>query len=65
MLGEEPASILYVGDSGIDMLTATRAGMFPLGVLWGFRPENELLEYGAKALVRHPDDIINMLNKST
>ncbi|MBV5303573.1 MAG: HAD family hydrolase [Chlorobium sp.] len=65
MLGEEPSSILYVGDSGIDMLTATRAGMFPLGVLWGFRPESELLEYGAKALVGHPDDIINMLNKST
>lgn len=65
MLGVEPSSILYVGDSGIDMLTATRAGMFPLGVLWGFRPESELLAYGAKALARHPDDIIDMLNKST
>jgi phosphoglycolate phosphatase len=59
MLGEEPSSILYVGDSGIDMLTATRAGMFPLGVLWGFRPESELLEFGAKALVQHPEDIIH------
>ncbi len=59
MLGEEPSSILYVGDSGIDMLTATRAGMYPLGVLWGFRPESELLEFGAKALVRHPEEIID------
>ncbi len=57
MLGEEPSSILYVGDSGIDMLTATRAGMFPLGVLWGFRPECELVEFGAKALVHHPEEI--------
>ncbi len=59
MLGEEPSSILYVGDSGIDMLTATRAGMFPLGVLWGFRPESELVESGAKALVQHPEEIID------
>lgn len=59
MLGEEPSSILYVGDSGIDMLTATRAGMFPLGVLWGFRPESELVEFGAKALVQNPEKIID------
>jgi len=64
LLGEAPSSILYVGDSGIDMQTAARAGMFPLGVLWGFRPESELLAYGAKALARHPEEIINMLNKS-
>ena len=65
MLGEDPSSILYIGDSGIDMLTATRAGMFPLGALWGFRPESELLEYGAKVLVRHPDEIVNMLKTLT
>ena len=59
MLEEEPSSILYVGDSGIDMLTATRAGMFPLGVLWGFRPESELVEFGAKALVQNPEEIID------
>ena len=59
MLGEEPSSILYVGDSGIDMLTAIRAGMYPLGVLWGFRPESELVEYGAKALIQHPAELID------
>ena len=61
MLGEEPSSILYVGDSGIDMLTATRAGMFPLGVLWGFRPESELVEFGAKGLVQNPEEIVEFL----
>ena len=61
MLGEEPSRILYVGDSGVDMLTASRAGMYPLGALWGFRPETELLEFGAKAVVEHPEDIIGLL----
>ncbi len=64
MLGVEPAEILYVGDSGVDMLTAIRAGMFPVGVLWGFRPESELLEYGAKKVVRKPEDIIALLTSS-
>ena len=36
-------------------------GMYPLGVLWGFRPKSELLEFGAKSLVRHPEEIINVL----
>jgi phosphoglycolate phosphatase len=63
MLGEVPSKILYVGDSGIDMLTATRAGMYPLGVLWGFRPESELLEFGAKGLVRRPEEIIGILKQ--
>jgi phosphoglycolate phosphatase len=58
MLETEPSEILYVGDSGIDMQTASRAGMYPLGVLWGFRPETELVENGAKSLVSHPEEII-------
>jgi phosphoglycolate phosphatase len=61
MLGEDPSAILYVGDSGIDMLTASRAGMYPLGVLWGFRPKSELLEFGAKSVVEHPDEIVELL----
>ena len=36
-LGLEPSEFLYLGDSGVDMLTALRAGMFPVGALWGFR----------------------------
>lgn len=58
LLEEKPSGILYVGDSGIDMLTASRAGMYPLGVLWGFRPESELLAHGAKSLVKHPEEIL-------
>ena len=61
MLGEEPPGILYVGDSGVDMLTASRAGMYAVGVLWGFRPESELLEFGAKSVVGHPEEIIGLL----
>lgn len=62
-LGAEPSEVLYVGDSGIDMQTATRAGFYPLGVLWGFRPESELLAFGARSLAAHPAEIIALLDK--
>jgi phosphoglycolate phosphatase len=56
------ASFLYLGDSGIDMKTATAAGMFPIGVLWGFREAGELREGGARALMKHPRDIVKFLD---
>ncbi len=37
-----PAEIAFVGDSLVDFETATAAGMQPLLVTWGFRPEKEL-----------------------
>lgn len=60
-LGIEPASILYVGDSGVDMQTAKSAGMYPLGVLWGYRPEEDLRASGAAGVVSSPEEIIGML----
>lgn len=60
-LGVPAADVLYVGDSGMDMQTAVRAGMFPLGVLWGFRGLDELLAAGARALVRTPAEILEFL----
>jgi len=62
-LGVHPASILYVGDSGVDMKTANTAGMYPLGVTWGYRPGQELLATGAAKLVSTPEEIIPLLGK--
>jgi phosphoglycolate phosphatase len=56
-----PADFLYLGDSAIDMKTAIAAGMFPVGVLWGFRPMEELKENGAQALIERPLEILNLL----
>ncbi len=53
-LGVAPGSVAYLGDSGVDMRTATAAGMLPLGVSWGFRTREELLETGARLVLEHP-----------
>ena len=56
-----PSKFLYLGDSDIDMKTAIRADMYPVGVLWGFRSAEELLAGGAKALIEHPSDLLPFL----
>lgn len=60
-LGLKPEEMIFVGDSGIDMQTATNANMLAVGVLWGYRPEEELIANGAKHLLNHPLDLIPIL----
>lgn len=60
-LNISPSQFLYLGDSGIDMETADRAGMYPVGALWGFRSAEELLEGGARTLIEHPRELLSIL----
>lgn len=56
-----PAEFLYLGDTDVDMKTATAAGMYPVGALWGFRTADELLAGGAKDLIQNPTDLLRLL----
>lgn len=53
-----PERFLYVGDSDTDMITATSAGMYPIGVKWGFRDPNELIRTGAKTILENPQELL-------
>lgn len=55
-----PQELLYLGDTNTDMQTAVAAGMFPVGVLWGFRGAEELLASGAKVLIEKPLDLLQI-----
>lgn len=57
-VGVEPAECAFMGDSSVDMRTAVNAGMLPVGCLWGFRDEQELLETGAKIIISHPMELL-------
>lgn len=54
-------NFLYVGDTATDMKTAVAAGMFPVGVLWGFRDADELLANGAEELLKKPLDLHRLI----
>lgn len=53
--GVEPAACALLGDSGVDIETAVRAGAQACGALWGFRGEDELKAAGAAAVFSEPD----------
>lgn len=65
-LGVTPKECVFIGDSGMDVATAVNSGAVPVGELWGFRKEDELLANGAKYIISKPNqllDIIEELNK--
>lgn len=61
-LNVSPADFIYLGDTAIDMKTATASGMFPAGAMWGFRSEQELLENGARVLLKKPQEVVGLLD---
>lgn len=52
---------VYVGDSEVDLQTARNAGMDCISVTWGFRDEAQLIEAGATALIRTPEELESLL----
>ncbi|MDP6295316.1 MAG: HAD hydrolase-like protein, partial [SAR324 cluster bacterium] len=56
-------AFLYLGDTATDMKTAVSAGCFPVGVLWGFRTEEELRDNGALAIAKEPFDVLDLLKQ--
>jgi len=59
--GVKNEEVLYIGDSGVDAMTAIRAGVDFIGVLWGFRTENELRAAGATMVADKPSIIMEYL----
>lgn len=59
-LGAKPSEVAFIGDSDVDMKTAQNAGFRPIGVAWGYRPVELLLETGAEIIVDQPMDLIKI-----
>ena len=51
LLGAARENTLYVGDSDVDVTTARNAGLKCIGVSWGFRPRESLVEAGADVVI--------------
>ena len=57
----EPEEIAYLGDSEIDMQTAVAANMLAIGVSWGFRSKQTLLEHGAQYIIDQPLQLLELI----
>ena len=54
--------VVYIGDSDVDILTAKNTKVRSIGVSWGFRGRQELLENGADLVVDHANEIKEAIN---
>ncbi len=61
-MGLPPGEVLMVGDSATDVRTAVNAGLVPVGVTWGYRDREELIESGAKHLIDRPAELLPLLD---
>lgn len=60
-LDTQASQWIYAGDSGLDMIMAQKAGMTPVGVLWGFRSYSELSDAGAQRLIHQWNQLNDLL----
>ena len=60
--GVSPEETLYIGDSGVDMETASNSGIQSVGVTWGFRSREELEAAGASYIAETTEEIISFIN---
>ena len=54
---------LYIGDTGTDMETGKNAALFTIGVLWGFRGEEELVANGADLIIEKPCQLLDCIKE--
>lgn len=62
-LGVSPENCVLIGDSGMDMAAAVNAKIIGIGVLWGFRTEEELRLNGAEYIASSPAQILDIIKE--
>ena len=57
-----PEQTVFVGDTPVDIQTGSNAGALSVGVSWGFRDAQELLEAGADHIIHRPLELLQILD---
>lgn len=58
-MGVSKEDCVYVGDSEVDIATGIAAGATTVGVEWGFRDRQVLVDAGAKNLIQSPKELLH------
>jgi len=54
---------IFVGDSDTDIITAKNAQLTSIGVTWGFRDQDVLINHGANYIIHQPHELLDLLKK--
>lgn len=63
LMGVNLEEALYVGDADTDVETAHNAGLFCVGVTWGFRSRMVLEMAGADSIADTPEELLDIILK--
>ncbi|AGA69683.1 haloacid dehalogenase superfamily enzyme, subfamily IA [Desulfitobacterium dichloroeliminans LMG P-21439] len=55
------SELIFVGDTGVDMEVAQNAQIRSVGVTWGYRTREELVDHGAQHLIDDPLELLQLL----
>mgnify|MGYP001945493696 FL=1 len=56
----DKSRVAYFGDTSVDIRTGKNAEVVTVGVTWGFREKEELMEFGADRIINRPMDILRV-----
>lgn len=56
-----PQNTVYIGDSDVDVIFGKKAGVRTVGVEWGFRGREELINAGADVVVKNAEELKKFL----
>ncbi len=59
----KPDEVLFIGDSDVDMITATNANIKSVGVTWGFRSKEVLIKHKAAFIIDQADQLLNVIKE--
>ncbi|NIL96878.1 MAG: HAD-IA family hydrolase [Planctomycetales bacterium] len=62
LLNRPVFEFVFVGDTAVDMQTATAAGMYAVGAAWGYREVEELQGAGARTILQQPAQLTDLLD---
>lgn len=60
-LGYKPEDTVYIGDSDVDIVTGTNAGIDVISVDWGFRSRDFLIDNGGRIIVHSPLELAELI----
>ena len=60
-MGLKPEECVYFGDSHGDMLAGNNAGMYTVGVTWGYQPIEKIKTGNPDELIDSPAQILNFM----
>lgn len=60
LFGIDKKNVVFVGDSGVDIQTAHNAGLDSAGVLWGFKPKEELVTFKATHIISTVEELTEL-----